>query len=60
MKIEHHANGAATVIDKLSHEGFFIVKLYRPNGGLEERTFCHSYIEAMACLQHYNRLAKIY
>lgn len=58
MKITEQKNGAWTSFEKTFPSGYYIAKLYRPSGELEDKVCCDTRADALAYLRCFNRIAK--
>ena len=58
MKIKEYKNGAWTVFDRVMPSGYWLVKLYRPDGNLEDKILCDDYINAMNYFKSFNLIAR--
>ena len=57
MKITEQKNGDYTTFERVSHNGYYIVKLYK-NGGLVDKVMADTYKGAREYLKSFNLLAK--
>ena len=58
MKITEQKNGAWTVFERVTPSGYYIAKLYKPNGELADKVSCDTYASAREYLRAFNRIAK--
>ena len=58
MKIKFAKNGAYTTIEKTFPGGYYLVKLYRPEGILYDKRLCDNYSMARDYLKSFNTIAK--
>ena len=57
MKITEQKNGDYTTFERVSHNGYYIVKLYK-NGGLVDKVMTDTYQAARDYLRSFNLIAK--
>ena len=57
MKITEQKNGDYTTFERVSHNGYYIVKLYK-NGGLVDKIMTDTYQAAREYLKCFNLIAK--
>ena len=58
VKITEQKNGAWTVYERIMPAGLYLVKLYRPNGELEDKIICYERAPALEYLRAFNKIAK--
>jgi len=57
MKITEQKNGNYTTFERIQHNGYYIVKLYK-NGELLDKIMCDTYRAAREYLASFNKIAK--
>jgi len=57
MKITEQKNGDYTTFERVSYNGYYIVKLYK-NGGLVDKVMADTYQAAREYLKCFNLIAK--
>ena len=57
MKITKQKNGNYTTFERIQHNGYYIVKLYK-NGELLDKIMCDTYRGARDYLVSFNKIAK--
>ena len=57
MKITEQKNGNYTTFERVAHNGYYIVKLYK-NGGLVDKVMADTYKGARDYLRSFNLIAK--
>ena len=57
MKIKEQKNGNYTTFERVSHNGYYIVKLYK-NGGLVDKIMTDTYQAANDYYKSFNQIAK--
>jgi hypothetical protein len=57
MKITEQKNGNYTTFERIQHNGYYIVKLYK-NGELLDKIMCDTYCGAREYLVSFNKIAK--
>ena len=57
MKITEHKNGAWTTFERRSH-GFYLVKLFAPDGWLHDKMLCDTRSGALDYLRAFNKIGK--
>ena len=57
MKITEQKNGDYTTFERVSHNGYYIVKLYK-NGNLADEVMTDTYRAARDYLRSFNLIAK--
>jgi hypothetical protein len=57
MKITEQKNGDYTTFERVSHNGYYIVKLYK-NGNLADKVMTDTYRAARDYLRSFNLIAK--
>ena len=58
MKIKIAKNGAYTTFEKTFPSGYYLVKLYTPEGSLYDKILCDAYSMARDSLKSFNAIAK--
>ena len=58
MKITEQKNGAWTTFERTTPSGYYVARLYRPNGELADKVSCDTYASAREYLRAFNKLAK--
>ena len=58
MKIKIAKNGAYTTFEKSFPCGYYLVKLYTPEGSLYDKILCDGYNTARDYLKFFNTIAK--
>lgn len=58
MKLKLFKSGAYTTFEKTGVNGYYLVKVHKPNGEIIDKVICDDYADARAYLKCFNGIAR--